>query len=98
MSFKQTHRGIAAAAVRAAGVPPAAHHAFASELDAKRRVEVVGVVKEMRFSNPHPWIYITVKSDSGELQHRASEGTAPNALQRRGLTRGSLATGTEIRI
>ena len=28
----------------------------------------------MRFSNPHSWIYITVKTDSGEIQDWAFEG------------------------
>jgi Family of unknown function (DUF6152) len=79
-------------------VPAAAHHSFASEFDASRPVEVVGVVKEMRFSNPHSWIYITVKTESGEVQDWAFEGAAPNALLRRGFNRDSLPPGTEIRI
>jgi hypothetical protein len=75
-----------------------AHHSFASEFDANRPVEVVGVVREMRFSNPHSWIYITVKTESGETQEWAFEGAAPNALLRRGFNRESLPAGTEIRI
>jgi hypothetical protein len=98
MRLKQSLRGIVAVAAMAAGVPAAAHHSFASEFDANRPVEVIGVVKEMRFSNPHSWIYITVKTDSGEIQDWAFEGAAPNALLRRGFNRDSLPPGTEIRI
>jgi hypothetical protein len=83
MSFKQALVGAVSGAALAAGVPALAHHSFASEFDANRPVEVVGVVKEMRFSNPHSWIYITVKTDSGEIQDWAFEGAAPNALLRR---------------
>ena len=98
MRLKQSLPGIVAVATMAAGVPAAAHHSFASEFDANRPVEVIGVVKEMRFSNPHSWIYITVKTDSGEIQDWAFEGAAPNALLRRGFNRDSLPPGTEIRI
>ena len=89
---------LVAAAALLAGVPAAAHHSFASEFDANRPGQVVGVVKEMRFSNPHSWNSITVKTDSGEVQDWAFEGAAPNALLRRGFNRDSLPPGTEIRI
>jgi hypothetical protein len=98
MHVKQSLLIVGAAAMLAAGVPAVAHHSFASEFDANRPVEVVGVVKEMRFSNPHSWIYLTVKTDSGEVQDWAFEGAAPNALLRRGFNRDSLPPGTEIRI
>jgi len=75
-----------------------AHHSFASEFDANRPIEVEGVVKEMRFSNPHSWIYLTVTTTSGEVQEWAIEGAAPNALLRRGFSRDSLPAGTEVRI
>lgn len=98
MNVKQSLLSVVAAAMLAAGVPAVAHHSFASEFDANRPVEVVGVVKEMRFSNPHSWIYLTVNTDSGEVQDWAFEGAAPNALLRRGFNRDSLPPGTEIRI
>jgi hypothetical protein len=98
MSMKASLLCAATTAVLLAGVRSEAHHSFASEFDAKRPVEVVGVVKEMRFSNPHSWIYITVKTDKGEVQDWAFEGAAPNALLRRGFNRDSLPPGTEVRI
>ena len=98
MSLKQRLLGIVATTTLVAAVPALAHHSFASEFDASRPVEVLGVVKEMRFSNPHSWIYITVKTDSGEIQDWAFEGAAPNALLRRGFNRDSLPPGTEVRI
>jgi hypothetical protein len=75
-----------------------AHHSFASEFDANRPIELVGVVKEMRFSNPHSWIYVTVTTTSGEVQEWAIEGAAPNALLRRGFSRTSLPPGTEVHV
>ncbi len=75
-----------------------AHHSFASEFDANRPIQVEGVVREMRFSNPHSWIYLTVTTASGEVEEWAIEGAAPNALLRRGFSRNSLPPGTEVRI
>jgi hypothetical protein len=75
-----------------------AHHSFAAEFDAQRPIELHGVVREMRFSNPHSWIYITVTTNSGEVEEWAIEGAAPNALLRRGFSRDSLPAGTEVRV
>ena len=75
-----------------------AHHSFAAEFDASRPIELEGVVKEMRFTNPHSWIYVTVTTESGETQEWAIEGAAPNALLRRGFNRQSLPPGTEVRV
>jgi hypothetical protein len=89
----------AAAAALAFGLAStsSAHHSFASEFDANRPIELEGVVKEMRFSNPHSWIYLTVQTSSG-AEDWAVEGAAPNALLRRGFSRSSLPAGTEVRI
>lgn len=74
-----------------------AHHSFASEFDANRPIELTGIVREMRFSNPHSWIYVTVSTADGE-EEWAIEGAAPNALLRRGFSRNSLPAGTEIHV
>lgn len=75
-----------------------AHHSFAAEFDANRPIELTGIVREMRFSNPHSWIYVTVTTSAGETEEWAIEGAAPNALLRRGFSRTSLPAGTEIHV
>jgi hypothetical protein len=75
-----------------------AHHSFAAEFDVSRPIQLTGVVKEMRFSNPHSWIYIEVTTQAGEVQEWAIEGAAPNALLRRGWSRNSLPAGTEVHV
>ena len=91
---------LAALALVALGIAPTgvAHHSFAAEFDQERPVELDGVVKEMRFSNPHSWIYLSVKTVTGEVQDWAIEGAAPNALLRRGFSKSSLPAGTEVHI
>jgi hypothetical protein len=79
-------------------VPALAHHSFAAEFDASRPIKLTGVVKRMDFSNPHSWLYLEVKTDSGDVQEWAVEGAAPNALLRRGWNRNSLPAGTVVNV
>ena len=73
-----------------------AHHAFSSEFDAARPIELRGVVTKMEWINPHSWITIDVTAEDGSVQTWEIEAGAPNAMFRRGFTRNSLPVGAEI--
>jgi hypothetical protein len=75
-----------------------AHHAFSAEFDANRPVKVVGVIARVDWINPHSWIHLDVKNAEGKIERWMFELSAPAALTRRGIKRGSpeLAPGTEI--
>src|SRR6187455_418855 len=73
-----------------------AHHAFASEFDAKKPVKFKGTVTKMLWVNPHAWIYVDVKKPDGTVEEWMIETGTPNTLIRRGLTKESLPKGTEI--
>ena len=73
-----------------------AHHAFAAEFDAKRPVKLRGTVTKMEWINPHAWIHVDVKSPDGKVINWMIEAGTPNTLFRRGFTKDSLASGTEI--
>jgi len=79
-----------------AAVPVWAHHAFAAEFDAKRPVKLRGTISKMEWINPHSWIHISVKNPDGTSTDWMIEGGTPNTLFRRGITKDSLAVGTEI--
>jgi uncharacterized protein DUF6152 len=72
-----------------------AHHAFATEFDVNRQVELQGKVVKVELINPHSWIHIEVMQD-GKPVVWMIEGGSPNALVRRGITKNSIPIGSEI--
>jgi hypothetical protein len=75
-----------------------AHHSFAAEFDQDKPVKLVGTITEMRWSNPHAWIYIDVKGADGKVVNWACETGGVNALYRRGWRKEDLVSGLQVTI
>ena len=73
-----------------------AHHAFATEFDATKRVTIRGYVTKVEWTNPHSWFYLNVKNEKGVIENWGFEMGSPNALYQAGWTRTSLKIGEEI--
>jgi hypothetical protein len=75
-----------------------AHHSFAAEFDASKRVTLKGTVTKVDWRNPHIYVYLNVKDDTGKVTEWACEGGPPNVLLREGWTRNSVKEGDVVTI
>jgi len=95
-----TRKWLAAVACFAllATMPAWAHHAFSAEFDAKKPVKVSGKVTKLEWTNPHAWLYVDVKDDSGKVTNWGFEMGSPNSLIRQGWRRTALKDGDPITV
>jgi hypothetical protein len=87
---------ILSAASALASTAARAHHAFATEFDVNRPVELEGKVTKVELINPHSWIHVEVVDEQGDAIVWMIEGGSPNALVRRGITKNSIPIGSEL--
>ena len=73
-----------------------AHHSFAM-FDQEHPIELVGTVKEFKFTSPHTFILLEVKG-SNEAVVWNLEGASPSALVRDGWSSKTLSAGTELKM
>jgi len=98
MSRQSIAGTLAVLGVLASTLPANAHHAFSAEFDAAKPITVKGVVTKFELVNPHSWLYIDVTGPDGRVTQWGFEFGAPFGLKEKGITKKTLAVGTEITI
>jgi Family of unknown function (DUF6152) len=79
-----------------AAAPVMAHHAFSSEFDINKPFKLRGILTKWEMINPHSWFHFDVKDESGTVVSWMIEGGSPNQLIKQGVTKHTLAIGTEM--
>ena len=72
-----------------------AHHSFAM-FDQSRSVTLHGTIKDFRWTNPHVFIQLLVKTEGGSEEEWSIEMTSPEHLARVGWRPGTLKPGDDV--
>ena len=78
--------------------PSFAHHSFAAEWDATKCRDFTGTLTKIDWQNPHPYFYVDVKDEKGNITNWGFSASPPGMLQRRGITKNSLKLGEVLTI
>ena len=91
--------GVMALGLLVVGARVSAHHSFAAEFDADKKVTLTGIVTKVEWTNPHVWFYINVKDPkTGEVTNWGAEMGPPHGLQRRGWRQNTLKIGDSVTV
>jgi hypothetical protein len=79
-------------------MPALAHHSFDAEYDASKIANFTGVVTHVDWQNPHAFIFMNVKDESGATKNVRVELGPPYALIRGGWKKDTVKIGDTVSI
>lgn len=88
----------AAVAALAAALPLIAHHAVSAEFDSGKIITLKGTVSKVDWVNPHIFIYLDVKDDSGKVTTWRLQSVPPMFFKGSGLTKEKILDGGETTV
>ncbi len=91
------HLTLAAAALFSV-LPMVAHHAVSAEFNSEKVITLKGVVSKVDWVNPHIFIYLDVKDDSGKVTTWRLQSVPPMFFKGSGLTKEKLLDGGEATV
>lgn len=81
-----------------AAIPALAHHAISAEFDTTKPIKFTGTVKKVDWMNPHIYVNIETKDESGKTIVYSVEGGPPNSLYRSGWRPDTLKIGQVVNV
>ena len=81
-----------------AAVSGAVAHHSAAMFDFTKTATVAGTVKQYQWTNPHGWLYLTVRQPDGADVEYGVELTSPNLLMRRGWRPTTFKAGDKVTV
>jgi hypothetical protein len=84
-----------AAAIAISGMAHA-HHSISSVYDSSRQVTIEGIVAQFQLVNPHPFLFIDVKDDTGKAQSWKLEMDNRSELAEIGVTANTFRPGDRV--
>ena len=82
----------------ASAAPLLAHHSFAAEYDATKKISITGTVTKVEWMNPHARFYVDVKDESGKVTSWNFELGAIPVLLKQGWRKDSLKAGDQVTV
>ena len=89
---------VAGVGVLLAVTPVLTHHAFSAEFDVEKPLTLNGKLVKWEMINPHSWFHLDIEDADGTVVTWMIEGGSPNELIRNGVTKNTLAVGTELTV
>src|SRR5262245_43744116 len=75
-----------------------AHHSFDAEYDTKKKVTLTGYVTKLDWVNPHAFVFVDTKDETGVVKNFKVEMGPPYALTRGGWKRDSVKIGDKVTV
>jgi hypothetical protein len=89
---------LAATIALLSSLPSAAHHAVSAEFNSEKILTLKGVVSKVDWVNPHIFVYLDVKDESGKVTTWRLQSLPPLFFKGSGLTKERLLDGTETTV
>lgn len=80
------------------GMTAYAHHSFGGTYELKKEIKIEGKLVQFLFRNPHSFVHVEVKDESGTPQRWAVEWAGGGQLDGAGITRTTLHVGDPVEI